>query len=68
MIHALKLHATVEAGGTERVQTKKGKYKENWIGRTAYKLYNRGLGKALSPRRKIHHARLRKATDEFSEH
>ena len=66
MIHALKFHATTEAGGTERIQTKKGKYKENWIGRTAYKLYNRGLGKVMRPRRGIHHARMRQTKAELS--
>lgn len=60
LIHAIKLHATITAGGTERVITRRGKYKENWIGKTAYRIYNRGLGKLKSPRRGLHHIRLRK--------
>jgi len=60
LIHAIKYHATTVAGGTERAQTRKGKYKENWIGVTAYKIYNRGLAKVTSPRRGIHHIRAQK--------
>ena len=60
MIHAIKYHATTQAGGTERNHTKKAKYKENWIGVTAYKIYNRGIAKIISPRRGIHHARIQK--------
>lgn len=60
LIHALKFHATTEAGGTERIQPRRGKYKEHWVGVTAFRLYNRGLGKVMSPRRGVHHFRLRK--------
>ena len=60
LIHALKFHNDTEAGGIERVPTKKGKAKEHWVGLTAFHLYNHGLGKMKSPRRAIHHYRLRK--------
>ena len=59
-IHAIKFHATVTSGGRERKQTRRGKYKDHWIGQTAYRIYNRGLGKLKSPRRSIHHLRLQK--------
>lgn len=65
MIHALKFHATTEAGGTERIQPRRGRYKENWLGVTAFRLYNRGLGKVMSPRRGVHHYRLRKHRREL---
>ncbi len=65
MIHALKFHDTVSAGGRERKMTLKGKYKEHWIGRNAYRIYNRGLGKLLSPRRGFHHLRLKKDHRHF---
>ena len=58
LIRAIKRHVTTEVHGDERVQTRKGKYKENWIGVTAYKIYNRGLAKVTSPRRGIQHARI----------
>ena len=60
LIHAIKLHATVTAGGKERQQTKKSKAKEHWIGQTAYRLYNRGIGKLRSPHRSIRHYSLQK--------
>ena len=59
-IHAMKFHATVTAGGTEREPTTKGKYKDHWIGQTAYRIYNRGIGKLRSPRRGLHHYKLQK--------
>lgn len=59
-IQAMKRHATVEAGGRERKQTRKGRYKDHWIGQTAYRIYNRGLGKLKSPRRSLHHLKLQK--------
>ena len=69
-IDAIKYHATTEVEGTERAVTRKMKYKENWIGVTAYKIFNRGLAKITIPRRGIHHARtsrkherLRRAKD-----
>ena len=60
LIEAIKLHATIETGGRERTITRKGKYKEHWIGQTAYRIYNRGIGKLRSPRRSIYHFRLQK--------
>lgn len=65
LIHAIKLHATIEAGGRHRTMTKKAKYKEHWVGQTAYRLYNRGLGKLMSPRRSIKHYRLKKDHQEL---
>lgn len=59
-IEAVKSHASFRADGRERVQPRKGKYKEHWIGRTAYRIYNRGIGKLMSPRRGLHHYRLTK--------
>ncbi len=59
MIHAIKYHATTNVGGTERIQPRRGKAKEHWIGITAFRIYNRGLGKLVSPRRGLHHFRLR---------
>lgn len=60
MIHAIKLHAMVEAGGRERQSTKKSRAKEHWIGQTAYRLYNRGIGKLRSPHRSYRHYKLSK--------
>ena len=60
LIQAIKLHATIEAGGRHRTMTRKAKYKEHWIGQTAYRIYNRGLGKLKSPRRSFKHYRLAK--------
>lgn len=57
-IRAIKNHATIEAGGKERIQTLKGKYKDHWIGQTAYRIYNRGIGKLRSPRRGYHQYKL----------
>ena len=62
MIKAIKSHAAVSAGGEEREETLKGKAKEHWTGQTAYRIYNRGLGKLMSPRRGLHHYRLSKRT------
>lgn len=66
MIHAIKFHSTVDAGGRERQPTKKGKYKEHWIGQTAYRIYNRGIGKLMSPRRSLHHYKLQKTNRHLS--
>lgn len=67
LIHALRLPVAVTAGGTERTPTKKGKAKENWVGLTAFRLYNRGLGKVMSPRRGLHHYRVRKDRHAYAE-
>lgn len=64
LIHAIKYHASTEATGTERVRTRKAKYKEHWVGVTAYKIFNRGLAKVTSPRRGIHHMRVKKKHDD----
>ena len=65
LIRAIKYHATTEAGGVERQPTKKAKYKEHWIGVTAFKIYNRGIGKITSPRRGLHHVRIRKVHEKY---
>ena len=59
-IQAVKENAPIQVGGKEREQTRKGKYKEHWIGRNAYRIYNRGIGKLMSPRRGLHHYKLKK--------
>ena len=59
LIAAVKAGAPIYAGGLERGETKKAKRKEHWVGRWAYVLYNRGIGKLVSPYRKFHHSKLR---------
>lgn len=51
MIRAIKLGAYTTAYGTEREITKKAKRKEHWTGQIGYKIYNRGIGKVISPMR-----------------
>ncbi len=58
LISAVKSGARITATGKEREQTKKGKRKEHWIGVLGFKLYNRGIGKIISPYRKYNHYRL----------
>ena len=59
-IETIKNRVPISAGGVERELTKKGEYKENWFGRSAYLIYNRGIAKLRSPRRGIHHIRLKR--------
>ena len=58
-IAAIKAKTPIAAGGVEREICTKGQYKENWFGRSAYLLYNRGIAKLRSPRRGIHHIILK---------
>lgn len=62
LIDAIRARAPISAGGEEREDTPKSRAKEHWTGQTAYRIYNRGLGKLLSPRRSYHHLRLGKRT------
>lgn len=64
LIRAIKERAPITAGGEERIPTKRGKYKANWFGRNGYRIYNRGLGKLMSPRRGFHQFRMKRKKQE----
>lgn len=55
LIKAVQSGCVFQAKGTEREITKKAKRKEHWSGVIGYKIYNRGIAKAVCPYRKYHH-------------
>jgi len=53
MIQAIQDHRIVDASGTERIQTARSKMKDSKMGIISFHIYNKGLGKILSPYRSI---------------
>lgn len=58
LISAVKEGVSINARGIERGVTKKAKRKEHWMGRAGFMIYNKGLGKIVSPYRAYHHHKL----------
>ncbi|MGI6721703.1 MAG: PHP-associated domain-containing protein [Anaerovoracaceae bacterium] len=63
MIRAILEHRIVDAGGTEREASIKGKMKESIFGVAGFQIYNKGLGGVLTPYRNIKIRKMKEAEE-----